>query len=508
MKHLICLLILASTPCIAAESPELVAAGEKRREEIPLGGDFKPVPKVPTFVVCGHGGRILVSKDDGKTWKQMFCGADGADHGVWATRTMTYGGGLFVVAFGWGAPTSYLASEDGVNWRHLTSGQTKLPASKGNPRIMPGAWGLAAGKGTFVGTGYMDTAATSDLGKTFTGFSLYSLKNDPRGKFQTHHLDPVYCGDASGRFLALGDNRGKEGPKFGHLFASDDLGKTWQWLAPKGLDASTGRGSMVSNGKVLVMTDAGAANTWTSTDAGETWTGPHPTGTKGRNVLSVVRGEFWLAGNPRVRALTAKRGATFLTPCLPARSSPAIRERSSASTRSAPMSSAVPTAGSRGRKSTAMSRPPSKAVPKDCAMERLDTSPRNRPAFPSVPTRTLQPDHSIDACSKFFLLASHIAQRFRRDACASMDGIAPLVESARCGCFHGCCRERKSPCTLWLPAFRQRGESTSMVGERRRRGHGVVEHTTAASAVQAAHYCTEGSTRLQQHERPTLAAVL
>lgn len=298
MKRLICLLILASTPSIAAESPELVAAGEKRREEIPLGGDFKPVPKVPTFVVCGHGGRILVSKDDGKTWKQMFYGADGADHGVWATRTMTYGGGLFVVAFGWGAPTSYLASEDGVNWRHLTSGQTKLPASKGNPRIMPGAWGLAAGKGTFVGTGYMDTATTSDLGKTFTGFSLYSLKNDPRGKFQTHHLDPVYCGDASGRFLALGDNRGKEGPKFGHLFASDDLGKTWQWLAPKGLDASTGRGSMVSNGKVLVMTDAGAANTWTSTDAGETWTGPHPTGTKGRNVLSVVRGEFWLAGKP------------------------------------------------------------------------------------------------------------------------------------------------------------------------------------------------------------------
>jgi hypothetical protein len=278
----------------AAEDP----AGEKRREEIPLGGDFKPDPKVPAFVVVGHGGRIIVSKDDGKTWKQTFFGHPGADHGVWATRTMTYGDGIFVVAFGWGAPTSWLASEDGVRWRHLTAGTAKLPEAKGNVRIMPGTWGLAAGKGTIVGTGYMTTAATSDAGKTFHSFGLWgAFKNDPRGKLSTHHLDPVYCGDASGRFLALGDNRGTTGPKFGHLFASDDLGKTWRWLAPKGLDAATSRGSIVSNGKLLVMTDSPAENAWTSGDAGETWSGPFPTGTK-RAVLSEVRGEFWLAGKP------------------------------------------------------------------------------------------------------------------------------------------------------------------------------------------------------------------
>jgi hypothetical protein len=291
-------LLFSAASLPAAESPEAVAAAEQRREAIPLGGDFNPNPKAPAFVVAGHGGRILVSKDDGKTWSQSFYGAPGADHGVWATRTMTYGDGLFVVAVGWGAPTSWLASDDGMNWRHLTSGTTVLPEAKGNPRIMPGTWGLAAGKGTVVGTGYMTMAATSDSGKTFDGFGMWgAFKEDPRGKFQTHHLDPVYCGDASGRFLALGDNRGKEGPKFGHLFASDDLGKTWKWLEPKGLEASTGRGSLVVKDSLLLLTDQDGANAWTSGDAGETWEGPFPTGTK-RTVLSVVGEEFWLCGKP------------------------------------------------------------------------------------------------------------------------------------------------------------------------------------------------------------------
>ena len=293
---LLCPLLFQALPATAADSPEAVAAAEKRREEIPLGGDFTPNPKVPAFVVVGHGGRILVSKDDGKTWTQAFFGYPGNDHSVWATKTVTYGSGVFVVAIGWGAPTSYLASEDGVRWRHLTKGEAQ-PESKDNPRFMPGTWGLAAGKGAIIGTGYMKTAATADFGKTFSSFSLYSFKDDPRGKLLTHHIDPVYCGDASGRFLALGDNRGTDGPKFGHLFASDDLGKTWRWLTPKGLDASTGRGAMVSNGKRLVMTDADSANAWTSTDAGETWTGPHPTGTK-RAALNEVAGEFWLIGKP------------------------------------------------------------------------------------------------------------------------------------------------------------------------------------------------------------------
>jgi len=269
----------------------------KIRASIPLGGDFKPNPKVGAFVVVGHGARIITSKDDGKTWKQAFFAAPGADHGPWATRSVTYTNGVFAVPVAWGGPTIYLASDDALNWRHLTSGATKLPQSKDDPRLMTGfTWSLAGGKGAFVSSGYMTFSATADLGKTFTTFGMWgAFKDDPRGKLNTHHIGAVYCGDASGRFLALGDNRGDSGPKFGNLFASDDLGKTWKWLAPKGLDASTGRGALTSNGKLLLMTDPIAANAWTSADAGETWDGPHATGTQ-RATLSVVGSEFWLCG--------------------------------------------------------------------------------------------------------------------------------------------------------------------------------------------------------------------
>jgi hypothetical protein len=316
--RLLSLLLVSAILSFKTFSAEESPVAEKRREEIPLGGDFKPDPKVPAFVVVGHGGRIIVSKDDGKTWTQAFFGYPGADHGPWATKSVGYGGGVFVVAVGWGAPTSWLASEDGVRWRHLTKGDAQLAESKGNPRVMPGTWGLAAGKGAFVGAGFMTFTATADLGKTFQTFGMWgAFKDDGRGhKLSTHHVDPVYCGDASGRFLALGDNRGDAGPKFGNLFATDDLGKTWRWLNPKGLDASTGRGTLVSNGKLLVMTDKEAENAWTSADAGETWTGPYATGTK-RATLSVVGSEFWLAGKPS-RASTDGKTWRALPDAVPA----------------------------------------------------------------------------------------------------------------------------------------------------------------------------------------------
>ena len=91
---------------------------------------------------------------------------------------------------------------------------------------MPGTWGIAGGKGVFVTGGYMTMAATPDFGKTISTFSLRSFKNDPRPRnLVTHHVGPIYCGDASGRFLALGNDRAKENAVFGNLYVSDDLGK-------------------------------------------------------------------------------------------------------------------------------------------------------------------------------------------------------------------------------------------------------------------------------------------
>ena len=79
-------LILPFAGLAAEESSE----DARIRASIPLGGDFKPNPKVGAFVVVGHGARIIVSKDDGQTWKQSFFAAPGADHGPWSTSSVAY----------------------------------------------------------------------------------------------------------------------------------------------------------------------------------------------------------------------------------------------------------------------------------------------------------------------------------------------------------------------------------------------------------------------------------
>lgn len=293
-------LVIVPALCGADPPADWTAAGEKRRAEVPLGGDFAPDPKQPVFVAVGHGGRILLSRDDGQSWTQVHWGYPGSDHGPWATKAIAYTEGVFVVPVGWGAPQAWLASEDGVNWRHLTDGQTKISGAKGaaeDPSIMAGTWGMAGGQGVFVSGGYMTFSATPDFGKSFTTFSLRTFKDDPRPrKLVTHHVGPIYCGDDSGRFLALGNDRSKENPVFGNLYASDDLGVTWRWLEPALLNEKCeGYTGMESNGKVVVLIDKAGTHAFVSKDAGDTWEGPFPTGTE-RVSLSLVGEEFWLVG--------------------------------------------------------------------------------------------------------------------------------------------------------------------------------------------------------------------
>ncbi|MEK6234207.1 MAG: glycoside hydrolase [Planctomycetales bacterium] len=276
--------------------PAFIQASEQRREKIPLGGDFRPAPKAPVFVAVGHGARILLSRDDGKTWKQVFWGHPGSDHGTWATNSVAYTNGVFAVPVGWTFPTTYLASEDGVNWRHLSNGKTKLPAKGEGKAVMPTTMAMAGGNGVFVGSGYMTLTATPDFGKSFSTFSLRSFKDDPRWPPMTHHLKTIYLGDESGRFLAIGDDRRKDNPGLCRVFASDDLGRAWKWLDPKGLKRTGPRGDCATNGKAVVLTDRGGVNAFRSLDGGETWDGPHLTGAQ-RASLCVVNGEFWLTSD-------------------------------------------------------------------------------------------------------------------------------------------------------------------------------------------------------------------
>jgi len=307
MKSIIPLLFALSNTLHAAElPPEIEAASEKVRKAIPLGGDFQPQPQQPAFVAVGHGARVLLSTDDGKTWEQSFFGYPGSDHSAWSTRSVAVDAGLIAVAVGWYGPSSVIASENGTRWRHLTDGKTPL-GDKQDPSIMPPLWGCALGGGTFIGAGYMQLAATPDLGKTWHRSQLWDLgKDDPAGrKLSTHHVTPVYCGDRSKRFLAIANDRSKENPNFGNLFATDDQGKTWTWLEPELLnERCEGYAGMESNGEVLVLLDKAGANSFVSADAGNTWHGPYATNAgKGRGTLSLVDGAFWVTG----RGLRAHR---------------------------------------------------------------------------------------------------------------------------------------------------------------------------------------------------------
>jgi len=317
-----------SAPLPAADPPPEFIAGETAaRSRIPLGGNFRPDPRQPAFVAVGHGGRILLSRDDGKNWRQVYFGHAGSDHGPWATKAVAYAGGVFVVPIGWGGPTSWLASEDGVNWRHLTGGQTKLKGIKhadGDPSVMPGTWGIAGGQGVdgrpvFVTGGYMTMATTPDLGKSITTFSLRSFKDDPRPRrLVTHHVGPVFCGKKSGRFLALGNDRSKADPVFGNLFASDDHGRTWDWLEPALLNKQCdGYCGIVSNGQLVLIADKRGAAAFVSSDAGESWEGPFATGTECAS-LSLVGKEFWLVGAKQSRASVDGRTWRDLPPGIPA----------------------------------------------------------------------------------------------------------------------------------------------------------------------------------------------
>jgi len=302
------LLSLASAACLtllplqAAQPPDaFTQASVERRKQIPLGGNFTPNPEIPLFVAVGHGGRILASADDGSTWHQVFFGHPGSDHGDWATNSVAYTNGVFAVSLGWPFYTAIIASEDGIHWRHLTDGSQVIKTAD-DPSDLHSVMAVAGGNGTFVATGFQQFMATPDFGKSWRLVNQGNLINPQpdRPRLNTHHIIPLYCGDTSGRVLAIGNDRRQETPGFGNLFATDDHGETWQWLPGTGLENANGYKyySLRSNDQIVVFLDRAGENSFRSLDFGNTWEGPFPTGASPRSSLSVVDGTFWLTGSP------------------------------------------------------------------------------------------------------------------------------------------------------------------------------------------------------------------
>tara|TARA_R110002096_G_scaffold59069_4_gene148319 strand:- start:2086 stop:3183 length:1098 start_codon:yes stop_codon:yes gene_type:complete len=270
------------------------------REDIPFGGNLNPKMEEPVFAVASkQGGRILVSRDDGKTWEQTFLGTDsledGGWHGTFAVYGMAYTEGVIGVFSGWGTPGVYIGSDDGVNWAHLNDEPIERLGS---------VWGATGGQGIFLTSADMWRGMTSASSKdgfaTWTPHKVQKLMGEG-GK--THHMIAGYGDYEGGRFLVIGDNQ--------HVFYSEDGCLTWKHSR---IPAEAGGGQEVlvyGNGVFVCSFKNGIAR---SEDGGQTWS-LHDPGLKGWGKtwrgLSFVNGEFWLMAQKGSHGRRSKDGITW-----------------------------------------------------------------------------------------------------------------------------------------------------------------------------------------------------
>ena len=270
------------------ETPEEKAKNEEIRASLPLGGNFSPKKEAGIFIAAGHGMNIVVSRDDGKTWQQSFMGRPCGDHGYWAVwNNIAYTEGVFAVAAGWGAPGTVIATDDGVNWKHLTSGKTTVGRKGSKPYDMSTTMQFIGVNGSFI----MPLASTPDFGNTWNVTSPYGWKDDKGNKIKPDAGHPSMAyGD--GRVIVVGDN--------GPAIYSDDLGKTWKKFFIDKLEPweRGGKSIVYHNGAFLLMKGDGQY-IFRSTDKGITWK-KHELGIKrpaSRSYcLSIVGDEVWATG--------------------------------------------------------------------------------------------------------------------------------------------------------------------------------------------------------------------
>jgi photosystem II stability/assembly factor-like uncharacterized protein len=289
MKYLLlALVLLLAVPTFAAETPEEAATQEKIRAAIPLGGNFQPAQEEGVFVAAGHGLNVVVSRDDGQTWKRVFYGAPCGDHGRWAVwNSVAYTEGVFAIAAGWGAPGTIIATDDGENWRHLTDGNRKSAAKDGKPYDMGTTMQLVGAGGAFI----MQFEATPDFGRTWHRTSSRDMTDASGAKVKVNAGHPALAFGA-GRVIVVGDA--------GPAMYSDDLGKTWVPMQVKVEPwEEEGARGIIAKDRVFLLLKGSGATILRSEDKGLTWKS-HPLGVErpaSRSYsLSVVGDEFWITG--------------------------------------------------------------------------------------------------------------------------------------------------------------------------------------------------------------------
>lgn len=264
-------------------------------EDIPYGRPLQPEMEQPVFAVCSKQGmRVLVSRDDGRTWKQTFLGTDSLEDGGWHGTFAVYGmastQGVIGIFSGWGTPGVYIGSDDGVHWTHLSKEPTKLGS----------VWGAAAGNGIML-TSADQWRGMSTSDDTLSSWNTHSVKALLDGG-KTHHMISGFGNYDGGRFIVVGDNH--------HVFYSEDNCQSWKHSL---IPASVGDQQSViafGNGVFLCSYKEHVAR---SEDGGATWS-LHKHGLKGQRAwrgLSFVNGEFWLTARKGSHGRRSKNGTTW-----------------------------------------------------------------------------------------------------------------------------------------------------------------------------------------------------
>jgi hypothetical protein len=174
----------------------IVDAGSSDAAKAPSIADASPTASwVPSIVGVGYGGLRVVSRDDGKTWKNdnELTTAGGDDDKL--LRGVAYGNGIWVT----------------VGWKVFTSMDGALTWTEQTPSKECGLMeNVAFGGGRFIGTCGQDAYASTD-GKTWTHLGTVGAT--------TGH---TYVFFVDGAFYASGDS--------GRSYTSTD-GATWTELA-------------------------------------------------------------------------------------------------------------------------------------------------------------------------------------------------------------------------------------------------------------------------------------
>lgn len=288
----------------AVETPDEIAAREVFRASLALGGNFHPEPQDGVFVAAGHGLNVVISRDDGKTWERVFYAGPCGDHGPWAVwDTVAYTEGVFAIASGWGSVGTVIASDDGVNWRHLTGPDRDPGKPDAKPYDMRNTMQMIGVDGCFI----MPLEATPDFGKTWFRTSAYDFKDEMGGRLKRNLQHPSLAAagwNGGRRVMVVAD----EGP----VIFSDDLGRTWKPVQT-GVQPWEGPGAqgIIAKDGIFLILKGDGSHVLRSADGGMTWTS-HPLGIErpeGRSFsLSVAGDEFWITGRT---AKASKDGITW-----------------------------------------------------------------------------------------------------------------------------------------------------------------------------------------------------